>query len=839
MVNFNLEKAKIYRAVFWQKSFFLRNAEILSFFFLLFSTLILCFLAFSKFFFEVGFFEQILIALVLFFAVLFLLFYEIDLFFHKCLQNPFLLIDKETALRNIKKINLAEFLNYESALIIEKANEKSFVDSYLLLLSLLKNAQEMEFVFYRALIDKNLLIRDLSLLFKENEKRKGENHYSQCFLQTIKDAFILATKRGSKRITPEDIFVSLVSNNRYLQEVFYRKGLNKEDLFDLISWQIKIKEKKNPFLYKNLIKKGSIKKEWSGGYTPFLDMFCSDWQEEIKITGFPETIGHKKEIKSLERVLSRNEINCPLLTGEAGSGRKSIIRQVAKNSFLGESMPEINHKRFLEIDLSALVSSANKKEIEETLSRVFDEALRAGNVVLIIDQFHNFVGEKERAGIVDISGVLSSYLKIPSFRIIGITDYEKFHQNIESRPYLLSLMEKIEVNETKERDTLLLLQREALFWERKYGKIISFAALKKIVFLCKRYIQNHPFPEKATDLLEESMIYLNQEKSDVLLPELVEKIVTEKTEVPVGDIEKKEKKILLNMENLLHKIVVNQNKAIKAVSLALRRKRADIDTRKGLIGSFLFLGPTGVGKTETAKAVARVYFGKKKKINRLDMSEFQNLSDISRLIGSSSEEGILTGGVREDPFSLIMLDEIEKAHPGILHLFLQVLDEGHLTDGKGRKVSFENCMVVATSNAGYQIIINAVKEKKNWEKTKEDVLNDLFSRFVFRPEFVNRFDEVVLFTPLNYDNLLSIAEIQLGKLVRKMKDKEIQFIVTEDLKKKIADMSYDPLFGAREMQRVIQNNIGETLSLAILKEEIKKGDSFIINAEDFSLQKQS
>jgi ATP-dependent Clp protease ATP-binding subunit ClpA len=245
-----------------------------------------------------------------------------------------------------------------------------------------------------------------------------------------------------------------------------------------------------------------------------------------------------------------------------------------------------------------------------------------------------------------------------------------------------------------------------------------------------------------------------------------------------------------------------------------------------------------VGKTEMARAIADIYFGSEKKVNRIDMSEFQSISDVSRLIGSSSSEGILTSGVREDPFSLVLLDEIEKAHPDILNLFLQVLDEGHITDGMGRKVDFQNAMLIATSNAGYQIILESVEKNEKWEDVKKKILKTLFNQGTFRPEFVNRFDEVILFKPLSKDDLVSIAGFQLEKLVKNLENKEINFIVSEELKRKIVELSYDPVFGAREMQRAIQNNIGDVLASAILRDELQKGDSFSINEDDFSIIKK-
>jgi len=315
----------------------------------------------------------------------------------------------------------------------------------------------------------------------------------------------------------------------------------------------------------------------------------------------------------------------------------------------------------------------------------------------------------------------------------------------------------------------------------------------------------------------------------------VAKIITEKTRIPVGEIEVREREILLNLEDLIHRRIINQEEAVKEVSAALRRSRAEVTARKGPMGCFLFLGPTGVGKTETSKALSEIYFGSEERTIRLDMPEFQSVSDISRLIGSPGEEGLLTTKVREAPFSLVLLDEIEKAHPNILNLFLQVLDEGYLTDGLGRKVDFKNSIIVATSNAGYLLILEAIKQGVEWSQVKEKLLDELFEKAIFRPEFINRFDAVVVFRPLTKENLLDIAGLLLTKLKENLAQKDIEFSITDSLKEKIVELGYNPVFGAREMRRVIQDKVENILAQAILSGKLKRGDKVEIDPKDFKL----
>ena len=285
----------------------------------------------------------------------------------------------------------------------------------------------------------------------------------------------------------------------------------------------------------------------------------------------------------------------------------------------------------------------------------------------------------------------------------------------------------------------------------------------------------------------------------------------------------------------MHKRLINQEEAVREVASALRRARAEVNVRPGPIGSFLFLGPTGVGKTETSKALAAIYFGSEGRIIRLDMSEFQNVEDVKRFIGSEQEPGLLTTPVRDAPFSLVLLDELEKAHPNILNLFLQVLDEGWITDGLGRKIDFKNTIVIATSNAGAEMIRQMVREGKDEAALKRELQDYVLKEGIFRPEFVNRFDGVVVFKPLSKQNLLDIAHLQLIKLAKNLADKGIKMEITKELKEKIVELSYSPQFGAREMKRVLQNNIEDTLAKAMLSDELKRGSRLTIDPVDFHL----
>jgi ATP-dependent Clp protease ATP-binding subunit ClpC len=558
--------------------------------------------------------------------------------------------------------------------------------------------------------------------------------------------------------------------------------------------------------------------------------------------GHYNQVGHFAQIEQMEKILCRSQTNNVLLVGRPGVGKKNIIKALAQKSSFGLGSRRLNYKRIVELNLPALIAQLESvEEVEVSLQKIFEESVFAGNVILVIDEFHNYFGDVNKAGAVNISAILGPFLSSPKFQIIAITTVAGFTQ-IERNASTSSLFEKVKVPELTKKETLRVLENASPKFEKRQGVFISYPALKSTIEYSERYLEDIPFPKKALDLLDEVVVHTAKKGgARIVLPNDVAEIVTKKTEVPVGDVEIKEKEKLLNLEKLIHQRLINQEDAVKEISSSMRRARAEIKVRKKPIGTFLFLGPTGVGKTEAAKALSAIYFGKEDKMIRLDMSEFQTTQDITRLIGSTEQIGLLTSKVRRNPFSLILLDEIEKAHPNILNLFLQVLDEGHLTDGLGRRVNFLNCIIIATSNAGAAIIVRDLEEDAKMDLIKKDLMSMLFEKKMFRPEFINRFDAVVVFKPLNKRHLLGIAALMLGKVRHGLKRKEIDFVITQTLKEKVVELGYSPAFGAREMKRAIQNTVENVLAKAILSDQIQKGDVIQIEPqgpdEDFKIIK--
>ena len=805
---FDLKKAKIYQALKWERFFWL--VKILKkIFFVLF---IVIFLLFLYGFVPENFSQETnrsLLGFSIISLVLFLGCWWKEIFFNLKIKNPQIAPEEE---------NLAEFLSFEVAKAAASAKP---------LYSLLKNNPKLKFIFSRLLLDFGEVKTELKKVDIDR-------------VSVISEAIKIAQQKNHPRVEIGDALSAFAKKDLVFKRILSENNLKSEDIDNLTWWleniEEKIKKRKRFWDYENLAKEGTLAKEWTAGYTLTLDKYSIDWTQAIR-KSLPEVIGHEAEIRIMERILSRREINNVLLVGEPGTGRKSMIYALAKKSLLGQSLPEVNYKRIVELDMTYLISDiTDPDELEKVLDRIFQETITAGNIILVINEFHNYVGQAVRPGVIDISGVISPYLQLPQFQIVAVTNYDGLHRYIEKSSSLLALFEKVEVSQILPRETLMLLENLTLVLEKKYKLFISYSAIREVVSLTERYMPSLPFPEKAMEMLDEVVVYVSSSTKDkVVLPKHVAKIISEKTEIPVGEMEEKEKEILLNLENLLHQRIINQEEAVTEVSTALRRARSEITIRKGPIGCFLFLGPTGVGKTETSKALAEFYYGSEEKMIRLDMSEFQDAKDIPRLIGSSEEPGVLATAVRENPFSLVLLDEIEKANSNILNLFLQVLDEGHLTDGFGRKVSFQDTIIIATSNAGYKVILKALKAKNGWQGVKQKLLDELFEQEIFRPEFINRFDAVVVFKPLSKENLLDIAQLLLSKLKKNLEEKGIELVITEALKEKIVELGYSPVFGAREMRRVIQDKVENILASALLSGKLKRGNRVIIEPKDFKL----
>ena len=837
----NFKKTDIYYAI--KYGWFFGLVRLLKFLFFGFLIILLILWLFSDI--EINLNNLFFISLSFFF-----LFYILDDFAHCGLKKRKIKNDINAALANPDKYNLAEFFHFNAAKAIcdsvKYAKRKNIkkVDCSLLLYFCLKDNPELNFIFSRISISSKMV---QSILKKEIQESKQGSFvgFTKNFERAVLVALTVNKNRKDWRIDVADLLAGLGEHSYTLKTIITARNVKPEDIKVLSFWlndiKSKIEKRRKWWEYDNLLKYGSLARDWATSYSITLDKYSDNPIDSIKKRKalLNKIIGRDSEMEILERILQKREKNNLLLVGDLGSGRMKIINELAKRAFLGTSLPNINYKKIALLDLPLIISqSETNEQASLTLSQIFTEVVQSGNVILVINDIHNYIGQEKKPGVIDITGVLNKFLPLSNFRLIGTVSFAAFREFIFPNEAFFAHFEKVEVHSLPVKETTMILANLTFFLEREYKVFITYPAIKATVEYADKYLGEEPFPAKAVNLLKDVVHYaVFTKKRKIIKKKCVEEVIFEKTKILVGEAGVDESRVLLNLEKLISENLIGQKEAIKAVSTSLRRARAEITIKGGPIGSFLFLGPTGVGKTELSKVLARIYFGSEERMIRVDMSEYQNTIDVYRLIGSATEQGYLTTRILENPFSLVLLDEIEKAHPDILNLFLQILDEGYITDGVGRKINFKNTIIIATSNAGAKIILDYARKEIEAEELKEKIMNHIFENAIFKPEFVNRFDSVVLFHSLTKENLLGISNLLLGSLQKNLQKKEIEFMVTESLRKKVAELSYKPEFGAREMKRVIQDNIEDKIAISILNKLIKAGDKIRVNSETFRVEK--
>ena len=728
-------------------------------------------------------------------------------------------------------VNLAEFLDPEAAEAVMEASHEArkrglkSLNGLVLFLAFLKNRRIL-YILARAGIN----LRKLS----------AETNQSSEFIEAVKIAANFAQKEEHEQIGVGDLFYGLSQTDDFLKKVCTELFLNPEDVANIVYWENTVfseqKERKKFLSSEFLAKTGGLGRDWAYGYTPTLSRYSFDISEAISRAGLAlHIIGHQREISEIERILARSGKHNVLLVGEPGVGKKTCVLGFTQQIQKGRTLRPLRYKKLIQLDLGRLLSG-DPSVIEAKLVAILNEAVTAGNIILFVEDIHNlFGGEQTKIGAINASEVLIPYLQSFNLQLIGTTSYQEFHKYIEPNSSLAGNFERIEVLEPSDKDTIRILEDVVPFIEARSKIMFTYEALKETVKLSKRYIANRPFPEKAIDLLDEIAVFVASKTGDKLVnPDHVQQVVSEKTKIPTGEVKESEREKLLNLESFLHQRVIDQDEAIIAIAEAMRRARAGLKTEKKPIGSFLFLGPTGVGKTETARTLAESYFGSEKSMSRLDMSEYKTPQVLDRLIGTAEGgEGILTAQIKENPFCLLLLDEIEKAAPDVLNLFLQILDEGRLTDRTGRKVDFSNTIIIATSNAGAELIRQSIKAGDTPGVLREKLLEHLQQKGIFRPEFLNRFDGVISFKPLGMQEIYQIAELILGRLAAKLKaEKEIELEVAPEAIQKLAQLGYTPEMGARPMQRVISDKVENWLAEKLLKNEIQKGQKVVFGEKD-------
>lgn len=781
-------------------------------------------------------------------ALLLFIFLSFHIYYKGEIKKPRLALSLNEAIS--RKANLVDFLTCESYLSIEaalKLNEAKFplCTHKALILGLLKN-KKVQMIFLRFGIDLSTFVAGLEKEYPKGRILRDEE--MENLDKFIEKAAMVAKTEGHLRIEIGDLVTVLAFDNPYFAKTLFDLNLKSEDILNINYWVstfYREKEEKK-FDPEHLKLYGGIGRDWGAGYTPYLSRAATDLTEAVLKFKYPlHLIGREREILALGEILVRATHHNVLLIGEPGVGKETIVLGLSK--MIAESrVPKIlRHRHIMKLDLDYVLAGAlTPGEIVERLSAVFEDAVLAGNIILFIDHIEAlFGGGISEVGKVDSSQVIIPFLEHPGLYFIGTTTLKDFHQYIETKPGVVDKFERIEVKEPEKPVVLRILQDLSPVIESRARVIFSYEALKAIVDLADQYIYNKFFPEKAIDLMDEVAVYVARRggRGKVLLVKVkdVEEVMRQKVSAPIGEAGGEERRRLLQLEQILHQRVIGQDEAINLIADAMRRARAGVGVGKKPIGSFLFLGPTGVGKTETCKALAEAYFGSEEAMIRFDMSEYQDISSIYRLIGAppgtpgAEAGGLLTNAVKDKPFSLILFDEIEKAHPDILNLFLQVLDEGWLTDSLGRKVKFNNTIIIGTSNAGAELILECVKQKIPFEKMKESLWNYLIQKGIFRPEFLNRFNAVVTFKPLTEKEVVLICDLLLKKLAKKLEEEKGIFLEVEPAATvKLAKLGFDPILGARPIWRVIEKEIENVLAKRMLEGKVGRGSRVLVREED-------
>lgn len=573
------------------------------------------------------------------------------------------------------------------------------------------------------------------------------------------------------------------------------------------------------------------------GYTPQLNTFSSDLSISQSFTH--HLIAREDLVSRMERVFDTG--SSIILTGDPGVGKKTVVMEFARRATSGELGSQLSYQRVLDFDYNVLLSQSwdiSKKKIQ--LSEILKEAASAGNIILVIKDLHRLVSSGVEG--LDFTDIFEKSLENHKLKLIVISSSADYERYLAPNSRLRKYFETINVTSPTNEQALDILVTEATMWDRQKHLQFTVQSLTEIIRDCDRYITDTPFPEKALELMDYVTSYVTKSGRSVVTADDVTVVLTERTGIPLAQLNQQDKQLLANMEEVFHRDLVGQDMAVSLISKSLRAHSLGVKNTVRPIGSFLFLGPTGVGKTEAARTLAKIYYGSPDAVLRFDMSEFIGLEGLERLIGSSIRNlpGSLTTALKNKPASLLLLDEIEKASPEIFNLFLTLLDEGYITDAFGKKIIARHAFVIATSNAGAEFIREKVTSGIDYSTLQNDVLEYVQQNRIFSPEFLNRFDGVVVFEPLNSDQLISVAGLMLNTLAKTLEEKNIHLQITPEVCQKVAADGFAPEFGARPMRRVVDLAIGDVLGKALLKGEIKSGDTIKLvpqqGKENYSLQ---
>ncbi len=631
----------------------------------------------------------------------------------------------------------------------------------------------------------------------------------------------------SESIDVRHIVASLLLTNKNVIDFCKRLKLTEDDIHNVFRWidrAVTVMRADRPYY-------GGIGRDWASGFTPKLNVFGGNISQAIQRGGahFGE-LTKSPGVNALRGSLSQGASMIALI-GDTGAGKTSHVYALAQNLLAESHDPKLRHKQIVGLDATAIISNAQRPgDIEHIVSLLLHEASHAGNIILFLDNADMFFADGH--GTFNATKLLQPIAESGAIQmILAITPRDQ--QNLKAHnPNFASMLTPVVIKEPDQETSLRILQDTTLNLERKKGAFVTYQAVKSAVPLSDRYIQDLAQPGRAIRLLEQSLSYPEQ---GMITEKSIEQSIEETQGVKLSSASAVESDKLLNLEDELHKRMINQSRAVSVVASALRRARAGVTNPNRPMGSFLFLGPTGVGKTELAKSLSATCFDSQEAMIRLDMSEYQTEADVSRLLSDGTDvSSSLLMQIRQQPYSVVLLDEIEKAHTNILNLLLQMLDEGQLTDASGKPASFKDAIIIATSNAGAQSIREQIEAGKKLEDFEQTFTDQLIGSGQFKPELLNRFDEIVLFRPLNQEELTQVVDLMLQEVNKTLANQNITVQLTPTAITKIVQLGYDPRLGARPMRRVVQRTVEDTVAKRILAQQANPGDTIVLDEPDIS-----
>ncbi len=649
-------------------------------------------------------------------------------------------------------------------------------------------------------------------------------------------AYCEARYQNRRAVDVVEVLIGCILGDPLIQDAFFDREIDMVKVRNLVHWSNMIEDIQNQEKGRRRMARGKPKtimnRAMTARPTKHLDAVSQDFTLMAKNNAFIPPVGRDKEINEAFRILQEG-FSSVMLVGPSGVGKSTIIQGIAR-LMTAENVPkQLQDKRLVVTDPGAIIAGASGiGGVEQRMQSIIEDIIVAGNVIWVIEDIHTLLGAGSTGSSIDIGKILMNYISQGYIKVIGTTTTKEFQEYIENQETFLRRFQVVKIPELSVADSILVAEGHTPYVEYKNKVYFTYDAVEACVKLSDRFIKDRHLPAKAVAILEEAAVYARESSGErsLVTKQSVEKVMSDKTNVELTAISDTEADKLLHLEDTLHIRVIGQSDAINAIARALRRAREDLRDTNRPIASLLFLGPTGVGKTETAKAIAEAYFGNEKHMMRFDMSEYQTPVSLEKLIGGVNGKGQLTEAVRKTPFGIILLDELEKAHSDVINIFLQVMEDGRLTDGTGRTADFTNTMIIATSNAGTDSIQEKYQQGETSDQIRRQLLEGGLLRNSFKTELLNRFDHVAVFTPLTKDELMQVCELLLVKLANQLADKGIELQWTYEAMVDLSVRGYDPVFGARPLRRLIQDTVEDGIAKLLLSKKISRRDVIELDA---------